>query len=84
MTTERKPCPNPWKEHATKPSDRMMIRGRTIEGHAITCMECGIYGPTMPTVEQATAAWNARHEEDRLLARIAELEKGLLPPKESA
>lgn len=76
MTTELKPCPNPWIEHVTKPSDRMMIRGPSIDGYAIACIECRIYGPTMKTVEQAAAAWNTRPEEDGLRARIAELEAG--------
>ena len=42
--------------------------------HTAVCKECGACGPNTHSSESAIVDWNTRPEEDRLRARIAELE----------
>lgn len=66
MTTELKPCPAGHAAHKFK----------TKYGFRIVCddQECDWHHGDCDTDETAIATWNTRPEEDRLRARIAELE----------
>jgi hypothetical protein len=74
MTEELKPCPNPWC--ASEVRMQKMVNPHTHK-HRVICELCDLTGPYGTDEQEAAEFWNTRPEEDRLRARIAELEDQL-------
>ncbi len=64
MTTELKPCP--WCKGQARIAEAI--------AHYVACKNCSAFGPTAENDADAIIIWNHRPEEDRLRARITDLE----------